>query len=799
MTKQRTYPRFPRSSFPELPLAALGIAAGLAEAIFLGLPPLAFALSAGLVYAIFRLGMNLYFSFSALLVFYYVIWEQTAHTRAHDVYQAPFILAVLLIMGALVQKRRPPWTLALAGAAIGLLLGFSRIFGPVAALAVPGVLLGLLFVATRRPSITARTTGIALMVGLATGLAAILPTADTLAPEDVFLRFARPDAHLPVRPASYSLLYKDSDELLRATQKAFSKDAGQAKTDSAAMLAETFRAYPGDAVIRVYAGMAWIFGGRWGTLVAMLCFAFLAASRPWAAWCLLVLCVYFGALAGLAFRPDSLFYLRFGGPWCAFFFCAGILGLAVPRRRQEATPIETGAAEFDSSWRVAGRGAFHVFAVLLLAAAVLWTTRLVQAHRLQTDLVGTGTTSRWQSVETEALDCGDWILYRPLGHDTTILPPLDGKEGACISRYMALRIKSDPALKRFWILYENARGHGDFSHYTKLPPARDEATNVVLFPVHERAGGADAAHGWNRFAGVALPRDSAHTMLGLAQMAAHEAPTMMPLLAAQIDGRTNRLWQGVRYQKRRAARHGFFPEAWRQAGTARALMANGFHAAAEAVCRKGCGENPKNAELQYLLVETLRAQTRSAEAQTACLNAIAANPNFHAPYEQLLLLHRESGTQPSLEDWHRLIEKHPESATARYYLGKALFLSGQYEEAAHTLERAVELGARDSEAFHALGEARAFSGDFPLAFEAFRRAILQSPKLEDACLASLTAAGAHFSEQGGAEHAKAAIETAARFRPAPGPDMDSAPTKAGNARRTTEDEPDDGKTKGKQP
>jgi adenylate cyclase len=123
------------------------------------------------------------------------------------------------------------------------------------------------------------------------------------------------------------------------------------------------------------------------------------------------------------------------------------------------------------------------------------------------------------------------------------------------------------------------------------------------------------------------------------------------------------------------------------------------------------------------------------EARDLAQRAVALDPEFAPAWELLAVVllqfylqpyDTSQGSRSVLEDAHsaalRAVTLDPAYSTARAVVGYTLLWLRQHEESINALREAVALNPNDTNAFTALAEALAFSGDHAAALEAWDRA-----------------------------------------------------------------------------
>lgn len=159
----------------------------------------------------------------------------------------------------------------------------------------------------------------------------------------------------------------------------------------------------------------------------------------------------------------------------------------------------------------------------------------------------------------------------------------------------------------------------------------------------------------------------------------------------------------------------------------------GRHAEAEAACRHVIDLKPNNAEAYNNLSVALEMQKRIDEAQSACRQALRLKPDYpEALINYGNLSVRRGDFVTGVEYYTAAIERAPGNPTARANLSVALLRLGESEAALSQAEEALALAPDYVEALNALGNAHSARADYPLAEEAFRKAVSLQPAHREA-------------------------------------------------------------------
>lgn len=182
--------------------------------------------------------------------------------------------------------------------------------------------------------------------------------------------------------------------------------------------------------------------------------------------------------------------------------------------------------------------------------------------------------------------------------------------------------------------------------------------------------------------------------------------------------------------------------------------------AAEARCRTGLEQYPRDVNLRGLLGALLIKRQRPDEAETLLRQVIAEAPDFAKPHEDLghLLVQqgRAADAVPLLE---RATGLDPDLENAWFALGKALALLGRGKEADVAFERCFALSP--GKRLMALAAEHQKEGRLAEAEHFYRRILRQDPKNVDAMrLLALVAA-----QTGHAEEAETLLERAIELAP----------------------------------
>lgn len=135
------------------------------------------------------------------------------------------------------------------------------------------------------------------------------------------------------------------------------------------------------------------------------------------------------------------------------------------------------------------------------------------------------------------------------------------------------------------------------------------------------------------------------------------------------------------------------------------------------------------------------------EGYAAVDKVVKRDPGFHEAREQrVAMLMTLRSYEKAIEDLRILVEKFPGKADHFFALGTAEFEVGDFQAAAASLRRAVELKPADGVLLKSLTIAGLMAGDFDQSFEAFRR-LKEVDKQKWFEIVSLTEVGKHVRDE----------------------------------------------------
>jgi hypothetical protein len=388
------------------------------------LGPLFAVLFAGSIvsaYAVFRLGMNRVMALIGAAILTTSPLHLKYLTALRDYAKAPFMLALIFLLGLLV-KQRAGWkpvlaTAAAYGAVCGLGYGFRTDF---LSFIPPFIFVAFAFLEGGvRRNLGLKAAAIAVCLA-AFGVAAwpVFASLDRSRPgcqwHVVMMGLARTfDGPLGIEPAPYEVDREYLDEFAHTTATSYAgrRHPGIGRLDYCEtghgnavreFLTDVVTRFPADLVIRAYASMLrvadlpWIgyqiadesvdepnfnVGRHRGVAIVIAAVVAMTAIDLRLGLFLAFFLVYFGGLPGLQFDPRHFFHLEIVTWWCGAFLVSAVVG---GLRRVAWKPDWAMVAQR------ALRPAALVAGCLVTLWAVLWASRAYQqpgARRLLSDYV----------------------------------------------------------------------------------------------------------------------------------------------------------------------------------------------------------------------------------------------------------------------------------------------------------------------------------------------------------------------------------------------------------------------------
>ncbi len=638
------------------------------------------AITAVLVYGIFRLGMNPAFAAAGTWAYLTLPLMLSTVCNPRDFGKAPFILAVVLLLGFIAKRPTRPRTFFGIAVALGLLIGIGLGFRrDVGVCLIPAMV--VVAVASRGDSARPMAQrGAALALLLFAFLASAWPILasfqrhGSLGDHDAMMGLATQcDRQLGMQPASYERIPVLHDMYCSETAFSYRERVwpdtvdGNAKWLYLIKIAATF---PGDLIARAYAAVLAALGSPLAVAAAALAFALLSGSQPRMAWIALFMVLYFCGYTSLQYDPRHSFHVNFAGYWMIGFVAHQAAAIAWRYTRRKSDKSDT-SDRSDAS----GASAFSWGTMLLCCGAAcaalivpLYAARVWQQHAVK-DLMRTYRTADMEPVAMNPRDVGDWKFFGPESHQLFTPDALAWqREQFRTTYYAAVFDLSATARRSVWIHYEEGGdSHCDFSQCVEIdPPGRLKGGTVTyFFPVYE----GFSAVAWSRFAEIAVPASDSPMFKGLYRV--RNARDMGLLLNWSLPSSPDalQLYQTLpSIWTLRAGRHPELtpePEIWGQVRQARGMLASGDVSGAVTAYRKLLLTDPQDASINDGLGDALSAAGNWEGAVLAYQGAVGLD-SFNA--------------------------------RAEYRLGIALVTIGNLDLAAIVLKRAIELEPRSNEA-----------------------------------------------------------------------------------------------------
>jgi len=507
------------------------------------LPVLLYGAMWPLLFRIFRLagGRRLSAAFTALFMLSPSIIE--LHWTVRDFSKAPFFLAVILIIGMMVQRRMTAKRLIglalLAGLIAGIGVGFRRDLVMSMLPALAAVIMAPRMI-TPRPWIT-KAAAATVMFGAFALAGAPIHSAYTGVgdPHDAVMGFSRlVDSGLGVKQADYQQMSVQSDFQVHATMVSGARRADgeivgryvrpeQISAAGMDLVQWLVLTYPADVVTRALASARWALSGgipiiqipAWFVsligiaLPAITLFIVGSASLRRGLALTLVAAPLFTYIA-LQFGLRHGFHLTFAPMWCTLFLYTQWV---LYRRYRRARGIRPDAA-IPAPAYLRRDGQLRGVLILAITACLLFTP-LVAARAIQHHNVS-ALVARYLEAERAPIP----TIPRPIGADWTLfavdpdLPdpdvPYNLVDWPFREAYFVAVFTPSETFTTGLMKYESDDVTLDFTFPFLLPEtAEEDGLIYYFFPVYENwhmDGGA-----WSRFSGVVMPNETAHRFQGL--------------------------------------------------------------------------------------------------------------------------------------------------------------------------------------------------------------------------------------------------------------------------------------------
>jgi hypothetical protein len=424
-----------------------------------------FTASGMILYRVFRLGMSRPFSIAGTVLFLASPIMVTALNSVRDFGKAPFILAVLWIVGRLALRPIRGWGLMGMAAALGLLTGIGQGFRQDVLACVLPALGAVLFLAHGTPRLQLRARIAAPFVLLASFAVTAWPTLSPPETEGSLLYHqimmglsTESTDRMGLGHASYEFQSVCNDNMAHAIRNDYAR---RVKGNTAIVgyqnregmlaaqgyLLDLFRRFPADIITRGYGAILTLLGGvtaerttfapeetafitrlgqlhqpiedhfrGYGLFYAVAAVLLVSLWNFRSALCLLALILFFGGYTAVQFQYRHCFHLAFAPIWCFGFLldkavCGGVSGFLAMRRRSLRTRLQ--------ELRVVGwhplirTVAFAVSAAAILLAP-LYAAQSYQDRQVD-GIISVYPDAPLTALETDAVETNGMILRRLKG------------------------------------------------------------------------------------------------------------------------------------------------------------------------------------------------------------------------------------------------------------------------------------------------------------------------------------------------------------------------------------------------
>lgn len=489
-----------------------------------------FAISGGLVYGLFRLGMNRLMSVLGASAFLLTPAVLGVLPCLRDFGKAPFILAILLLLGHMIQSPRSWKRIFLYALALGLIqgvgIGFRRDVGMCT---IPIVVVLAFSPLEGRFSRRFLFRGVAILVFVSAWTISGWPilrsfqTYGTLGFHDIGMGFSTLcDYNLGLHRASYERVPLMHDGYVSAAAQSFGQRTLNIRDDSEvkrAFVMQNLWMFPADMLTRMYAAVLRILGGvsgpwnYYGAICAALSLLLMAAWVPRTAIFVLFFLLFFCGHTCMQYHMRHAFHLSFLPYWFLGYLLAqtfrGIWGMREAAARQRvwmclaSPPSWTGIR----LWRAS------VFMVITGTLLILpfWPLRYWQHNRIEL-YQRTCQALPLLPIATDSVLQGAWkafLVRESISQSNVAFYPV-GVEFRTV--YAAVKFTAPPSPDNFWILYDHGKKY-DFS-YRANPCLASNASGPLTyyFPVYEYA---EAGPLESRFVGIGLSSAEADRFAGM--------------------------------------------------------------------------------------------------------------------------------------------------------------------------------------------------------------------------------------------------------------------------------------------
>ena len=468
----------------------------------------------------------------------------------------------------------------------------------------------------------------------------------------------------------------------------------------------------------------------------------IAVDGVWRGLLVLSLVLYFGGYPCLLYEVRHIFHLCF----VPLLFAGCVfdrLGLALrvlPRAVRDG--VHGGTFPIFAPWRSP-----RVRRVLWVAAGTavimllpLYGLRAYQTHAMGR-LLDQYANAELEPLETEVHYAGDWACFRPTGRlasQAAAFFDYTGGSGLMTSSgfgdYLVAEFEAVPEARAFRLSYDSGGFITDFSSLEHVRPLGKRGGGVwrFFFPVYEYHG-AYMFECWNRFAGVAVPREHAGEFKGLYRVRSQREFRLWLGLWLPADRRFFRACQHLRGGEASGeppwrSQLPMPPSSW---GFELDAYDYGNPEKAEAVAatlRHMLEQEPTALSFHMALAKVLQRSGRRQTAIEAYRTVIGLDPLFFKAYDELdALVGEAEGIPGRIAEWQRVAAEGDRGGHAHFCLARALADQGNRAEALKAYREAARRNPGAPAAPWAIGRVFASQGKWVAALAAYERAMRLSP------------------------------------------------------------------------
>ncbi|HDP34219.1 MAG TPA: tetratricopeptide repeat protein [Candidatus Hydrogenedentes bacterium] len=145
--------------------------------------------------------------------------------------------------------------------------------------------------------------------------------------------------------------------------------------------------------------------------------------------------------------------------------------------------------------------------------------------------------------------------------------------------------------------------------------------------------------------------------------------------------------------------------------------------------RKSLAIDPENAEVICKEANLLDRLQNTEKAMGRLLDALRIDSNYFPAYDKLNeIFRREITSKEQVQKWKNIVNEHPESVPAHFYLGLALQDAGDTDGAIKVYQDALSIRPMNTVLLSGLADALVLQGDFAAALNALAAAVETSPR-----------------------------------------------------------------------